>query len=106
AATPEPGPRRPLARVAPSRVPSWQIVTPALSPEGRWLALPLPDGFTTNIWTLAPADGRWRQVTDFGDRAVFMARRLSWSADGASIIAAVGEGDADVVLLDGLFDAR
>ena len=26
------------------------------------------------------ANGEWRQVTDFGDRAIFIARRVSWSA--------------------------
>jgi len=106
AATPESGPSRLIARIDASRVPVWQIVNPALSPDGQWLALPLTDGFTTNIWTLSTADSAWRQVTDFGDRATFIARRVSWSADGRSVVAAVGEGDADVVLLDGLFQPR
>jgi eukaryotic-like serine/threonine-protein kinase len=104
AASPEDGPSRLLARIPASRVPAWQIVNPALSPDGQWLALPLTDGFTTNVWALSTASGMWRQVTDFGDRPVFIARRVSWSADGSAILAAIGEGDADVVLLDGLFD--
>jgi hypothetical protein len=33
---------------------------------------------------------------------MFIARRVSWSADSRFILAAVGEGDADVVLLSGL----
>ena len=102
AATPETGPSRLLARLPASRVPTWQIVNPALSPDGRWLAFPLTDGFATNIWALSTATGALRQVTDFGDRATYIARRVSWSADGRSILAAVGEGDADIVLLDGL----
>jgi Tol biopolymer transport system component len=102
AATPEDGPSRVLARIPASRVPAWQIVNPALSPDGQWLALPLTDGFTTNIWALSTASGAWRQVTDFGDRAVFIARRVSWSADGRAIVAAIGEGDADIVLFNGL----
>lgn len=102
AATPEDGPSHPLARVPASRVPSWQIVNPALSPDGEWLAVPLTDGATTNIWALSTQTGAWRQVTDFGDRAIFIARRVSWSFDGRSILAAVAEGDADVVLLNGL----
>jgi serine/threonine protein kinase/WD40 repeat protein len=106
AATPEDGPSRLLARIPASRVPSWQIINPSLSPDGQWLALPLTDGFTTNIWALSSANGEWRQITDFGDRAIFIARRVSWSADGSSILAAVGEGDADIVLLDGLIDRR
>jgi hypothetical protein len=27
---------------------------------------------------------------------------VSWSSDGRSILAAIGEGDADIMLLDGL----
>ncbi len=106
AATPEDGPSRALARVTASRVPSWQIVNPALSPDGEWLAMPLTDGDTTNIFALSTRTGQWRQVTDLGDRATFIARRVSWSADGHSILAAVGDGDADIVLLDGLIPPR
>jgi len=106
AATPESAPSQVIARISASRVPSWQVINPALSPDGRWLALPLTDGFTTNIWTLSTENGQWRQVTDFGDRDVFIARRVSWSADGTSIIAAIAEGDADIVLLDGLVHSR
>jgi Tol biopolymer transport system component len=106
AATPEDGPSRAIARVPASRVPSWQILNPALSPNGEWLAMPLTDGFTTNIWALSTRTGAWRQVTDFGERATFIARRVSWSPDGRSILAAVAEGDADVVLLNGLIARR
>ena len=102
AATPENGPSRLLATIAASRVPSWQIVNPALSPDGEWLAMPLTDRFTTNLWALSTRTGAWRQVTDFGDRATFIARRVSWSSDGRSILAAVGEGDADIVVFEGL----
>ena len=103
---PRMGPSRVLARIPASRVPSWQIINPSLSPDGQWLAVPLTDGFTTNIWALSSANGEWRQVTDFGDRPIFIARRVSWSADGSAILAAIGEGDADIVLLDGLIDRR
>jgi Tol biopolymer transport system component len=106
AATPEDGPSRLIARIPASRVPSWQIVNPSLSPDGGWLALPLTDGSTTNIWALSTTTREWRQVTDFGDRAIFIARRMSWSPDGKSILAAIGEGDADIVLLDGLINRR
>ena len=101
AASPEDAPSRVIARIAASRAPQWQIVQPALSPDGQRLALPLTDGATTNIWTLSTASGEWRQVTDFGDRPIFIARRVSWSADGRSVLAAIGEGDADVVVFDG-----
>jgi len=50
--------------------------------------------------------GAWRQVTDFGDQPTFIARRVSWSPDVKSIISAVGQGDADIVLLDGLIGRR
>jgi Tol biopolymer transport system component len=102
AATPENAPFRVLARIPASRVPIWQIVNPALSPDGKWLAQALTDGFTTNVWALSTTTGEWRQITDFGDRTTFIARRVSWSSDGRSILAAVGEGDSDIILLEGL----
>jgi serine/threonine protein kinase len=102
AASPEDGPSRLVVRIPASRVAPWQIVNPALSPDGQWLALPLTDGFTTNIWALSTKTHEWRQVTDFGTRAIFIARRVSWSPDGKSLLAAIGEGDADVVLLEGV----
>jgi Tol biopolymer transport system component len=98
AASPEDAPSRVIARIPASRAPQWQIINPALSPDGQWLAMPLTDGVTTNIWTLSTASGAWRQITDFGDRPTFIARRVSWSVDGRAILAAVGEGDADIVL--------
>ncbi len=101
-ATPENAPFRLLARIPASRVPIWQIVNPVLSPDGKWMAQALTDGFTTNIWVLSTATGDWRQVTDFGERPTFIARRLSWSSDGRSILAAVAEGDSDILLLEGL----
>jgi Tol biopolymer transport system component len=100
AANPENGPFRVLARIPASRVPTWQIANPALSPDGKWMAQALTDGFTTNVWALSTADGRWRPITDFGDRATFIARRVSWSADGRSILAALAEGDSDIVRLE------
>jgi serine/threonine protein kinase len=105
AASPEDGPFRVLARISPTRVPIWQIVNPALSPDGKWLAQALTDGFTTNIFALDTTTGEWRQMTDFGDRPTFIARRVSWSSDGRFLLAAVGEGDADIVLLEGLLNA-
>jgi len=101
-ATPEDAPFRVLARIPSSRAPIWQIVNPALSPDGKWLAQALTDGLTTNVWTLSIATGEWRQITDFGERATFIARRVSWSSDGRSILAAVAEGDSNIVLLEGL----
>jgi Tol biopolymer transport system component len=105
-ATPESAAFRVLARLSASRVPIWQIVNPALSPDGKWLAQALTDGSTTNVWALSTATAEWRQITDFGERSTFIARRVSWSSDGRSILAAVGEGDSDIVLLEGLTTGR
>jgi Tol biopolymer transport system component len=101
-AQPENAPFKVLARIPASRVPLWQIVNPALSPDGKWLAQALTDGATTNIWALSTETGEWRQITDFGDQPTFIARRVSWSSDGRFILAAVGEGDSDIVLLEGV----
>jgi Tol biopolymer transport system component len=86
-------------------VPIWQIVNPTLSPDGKWLAQALTDGLTTNVWALSTTTGEWRQLTDFGGRATFIARRVSWSSDGRAILAALAEGDSDIVLLEGLISA-
>ena len=75
---------------------------PVISHDGKWLALPLNDEFGTNIWVMSTEDGRLRRVTDFAPKRTFIARRLSWSSDDRYIFAAVGEGDADIVLLNGL----
>jgi Tol biopolymer transport system component len=100
AATPEDGESRLLARIPASRAPQWQIVNPSLSPDGSSLAVPLTDGVTTNIWTLSTKSGEWREVTDFSGTPTFIARRVSWSTDGRSIVAAVGVGDADIIVFE------
>jgi len=105
AATPENGPIRMLAHIPSSRAPIWQIVNPTLSRDGKWMVQALADGLTTNLWVLSTTTGEWRQITDFGDRATFIARRVSWSSDGRSIYAAVAAGDSDIVLLEGLTNA-
>jgi Tol biopolymer transport system component len=102
-AEPEDGPSRLLGRVAGSRVPATAVNFHALlSPDGEWLAMPLLDGATTNVWALSTAAGEWRRLTDFGERNVMIARRISWSRDGRSIYASISDVDADVVLLTGL----
>jgi Tol biopolymer transport system component len=102
-AQPEDGPAHAIARFPGTRVP----VDPAnfhtvLSPDGKWLATPLMDGQTTNLWVLSAGGGAMRQVTDFGDQAVVIARRVSWSPDARYLYAAVAEIDADIVALNGL----
>jgi Tol biopolymer transport system component len=102
-ASPENGPSQTLARIAGSRVPfDRRAIQPVLSPNGKWLALPLVDGETSNLWALSVDGGPIRQLTDFGGGPVVIARRLSWSPDGKHIYAAVAEPAADVVLLEGL----
>ena len=81
AATPEDAPFRVLARIPGSRVPIWQI-NPSLSPDGKWLAQALTDGFTTNLWALSTASGEWRQITDFGERVTFIGRVGQWRVAG------------------------
>jgi eukaryotic-like serine/threonine-protein kinase len=102
AASPETGQARTLARIAGRRVPAWQGLHPVISRDGKWLAMPLNDRFGTNIWLLSTATGELHQMTDFGDRRIFIARRFCWTSDDKSIFAAVGDGDADIVLIQGL----
>jgi hypothetical protein len=64
--------------------------------------MPLSDGGISNIWGLPTDGGPMRMLTDFGDRAVVIGRRVSWSRDSKFIYAAVADTDADIVLLDGL----
>lgn len=103
-ANPESSPSRLLASISGSRVPMWQGLHPVISGDGKWLALPLNDQFGTNLWLLSTADGKMRPLTNFGDRRTFIARHVAWSTQDKFIYAAVGDGDADIFLLDGLTD--
>jgi hypothetical protein len=47
-----------------------------------------------------------RQVTDFGNGATEIARRVSWSSDSKFIYAAVARIDGDVVLLANLLQRQ
>jgi Tol biopolymer transport system component len=102
AAHPEDGPSTLLARIKGERVPIWQGFHPVISRDGKWLVMPLDDDLGTNIWIVSTAGGKLRQITDFAPKRTFIARRISWSADGKWVFAAVGEGDADIVQIDGL----
>jgi Tol biopolymer transport system component len=102
-ARPEDGPSSVIARVSGSRVPATAINFHAFpSPDGKWLAMPLIDGSTTNIWAVSTDSGQWRKLTDFGERNVIIARRIAWSADGQHVYASVSDVDSDIVLLAGL----
>jgi Tol biopolymer transport system component/tRNA A-37 threonylcarbamoyl transferase component Bud32 len=102
AARPENGPSTLLARISGERVPIWQGLQPVISKDGKWLVMPLDDNKGTNIWAVSTTDGKLKQITDFGQKRTFIARRISWSSDGKWVFAAVGEGDADIVQMDGL----
>ena len=103
-AQPENGPLEIIGAIDGARIPLVPRFTPHLhlSPDGQWLAGALVDGQTANLWAMPTAGGAPRQITDFGNRAIAIARWVSWSADGTSIFAAVAEADHDVVLFDGL----
>jgi eukaryotic-like serine/threonine-protein kinase len=101
-ARPEDGPSTLLARISGERVPIWQGLHPVISRDGKWLVMPLDDGSGTNLWIISTEGGPLKRVTDFGAKRTFIARRVSWSADGKWLYAAVGEGDSDIVQLDGL----
>ena len=102
-ARPESGAPEILARVAGLRVPvKSTMFNPVLSPDGKWLAVSLIDGATANIWAIPASGGAMHPLTDFGQRSVIIARRVSWSPDNRHVYAAVAEMDADVVLMDGL----
>ena len=101
-ARPENGESTLLAKISGGRVPSWQALHPVISSDGKWLAMPLNDRLGTNVWLFSTEDGKARPRTDFGERRTFIARRISWSSDGRWIFAAVGEGDSDVVMFNGL----
>ncbi len=97
------GPSHEVGRIAASRVPvSARLLQLFLSPDGQWLAVPLVDGATSNVWALPTAGGPMKQLTDFGDRCNIIARSVSWSADSQFVFAAVAETEIDIVLLDGL----
>ncbi|MBZ5646593.1 MAG: serine/threonine-protein kinase [Acidobacteriia bacterium] len=98
-ARPEGAPSQLLARIPAPRLPLSYLVQPVVSPDGKWLALMLADGVTTNIYLLSTSGGPLRQVTDFGKTATEIARRVSWSSDSKHIYAAVARMDADVVVI-------
>ncbi len=92
-----------MARISSERVPIRRdLFQPFLSPDGRWLAAPLTDGATSNVWLWPTSGEPMRALTDFGDRPITIARSVSWSADSRHLYAAVAEIESDIVLWDGL----
>jgi Tol biopolymer transport system component len=72
----------------------------ALSPDDAWLATPLMDQGTTNLWLISTADGALRQVTDFQHEPTLICREVSWSSDSRYVFAALMKTSADIVLID------
>ena len=102
-ASPDDGPAEAIGRISASRLPvAPTFVHCSLSPDGQWLALPLIDGATTNIWALPASGGPMRRITDFEGRPTIIARQVCWSPDGRYVYAAVAENGADIVMYDGL----
>ena len=102
---PENGPFRVLARISPSRVPIGRLsIRPCRRTASGW---PRPSPRVHDQY-LGAVDLDWRVASDHGFRRspdvhrparVLVIRR-------AFVLAAVAEGDADIVLLDGLLDSR
>jgi len=105
-ASPEAAASRLLARIPARRMPTLYVVQPVVSPDDKWLAMMLADGATTNLYLLPTHGGPLRQVTDFGNAATEIARRVSWSSDSKYIYAAVARIDGDVVLLTNLLQRQ
>ena len=102
-ASPEDGPSQVLTCVPGTQMPVSQLfASTSLSPDERWLALPMMVGATGNIGVMPVEGGTFKPIIDFGDRAMLIARQVAWAPDGASIYASVADVDADIVLLDGL----
>lgn len=101
-ANPDTSPGKVVVRLPGSRMSPSLLMQPVLSPDGKTLAVLLMDGPTTNIWAVATDSGKMQPITDFGNQGTSIARRVSWSPDGKFIYAAVGKGEADIVLLTNL----
>lgn len=102
-ARPETASSQMLTRVFGSRIPvDPALFQPVLSPDGKLLVATLTDASTSNLWAIQAENGLMRPLTDFGTRAILIARQVSWSPESKYIYAAVAEMDADIIFLDGL----
>ncbi len=102
-ARPQNGVPEKLSHVSGDRVPiTSALFQLQLSPDGKLLAGPFLDGTTCNLWAMPSSGGPLRRLTDFGERSLLIARRISWTKDSRYIYAALADTDADVVLLKGL----
>src|SRR5258708_6306738 len=79
-ANPENGPAQKLARISGSRLSSWLLMQPVLSPDGKWLTALLTDEPTTDIWVQPTAGGSKHRITDFHRHTTVTYPRGSWSS--------------------------
>ena len=105
-ARPEDGPSTLLARISGERVPLWQGLHPVISKDGKWLVMPLDDRHGNQH--LGGVNHGWKAEADHGfwSEAHIHRAAISWSSDGKWVFAAVGEGDADIVQMDGLLSSQ
>ena len=80
-------------------------VPTALSSDGKWLAYAVMDGATANLWKLSTDGGDPVRITDFGDRARWIVRQITWP-DGKFIYAAIADLDADIVSIAGVVSGK
>jgi len=106
-ANPESGESTLLRTIDGRRLPfdSTYAVPTALSPDGKWLAYAVMDGATANLWKLPNDGGEAVQITDFGDRVIWIMRQITWP-DDKFIYAAIADIDADIVSLAGVVSAK
>ena len=98
-----------LLRIDGRRLPydSMFAIPTALSPDGKWVAFVEMDGATTNLWKLSTDGGEPQRITDFGDRAIWIVRQITWPArDGRFIYAAIADIDADIVSIAGVVSSK
>lgn len=78
-----------LARIEGQRIPVSVLNSLAIpSPDGEWLAMPLTDADTSNLWIVPTGGGPLRQLTNFSKRPIVITRRVSWSPDSKYLYAA------------------
>ena len=108
-AKPEGADSTPLLRIDGRRLPydSMFAAPSVLSPDGKWVAYAIMDGTTANLWKVSTDGGDPVRITDFGVRAIWIVRQITWPArDGRFIYAAIADIDADVVSISGVVSGK
>jgi len=78
-----------------------------LSPDGKWVAYALMDGVTADLWKVSTDGGDPVRITNFGDRARWIVRQITWAGpDGRFIYAAIADVDADIVSIAGVVSGK